>query len=139
MDWNNGFNSSFFVGFPNNPNLNVSGNFGCKFFFWWLPFSAKAVLIYRLTCRRELKSSWFYVNENLSSISIQGLTLHRMLSNLVLIYFSYYGARGRKSLISPCQIFPGIVKWDKTRPNCIFWFPDDAGQSSGRGWPHFTK
>ena len=33
MDWNNGFNSSFFVGFPNNPNLDVSGHFGCKFFF----------------------------------------------------------------------------------------------------------
>ena len=22
----------FFVGFPNNPNLDVSGHFGCKFF-----------------------------------------------------------------------------------------------------------
>ena len=54
MDWNNGFNSSFFVGFPNNPNLDVSGHFGCKFFFWWLPLSAKAVSIYRLTGSREL-------------------------------------------------------------------------------------
>ena len=56
MDWNNGFNSSFFVGFPNNPNLDVSGHFGCKFFFWWLPLSAKAVSIYRLTGSRELSS-----------------------------------------------------------------------------------
>ena len=55
MDWNNGFNSSFFVGFPNNPNLDVSGHFGCKFFFWWLPLSAKAVSIYRLTGSRELR------------------------------------------------------------------------------------
>ena len=55
MDWNNGFNSSFFVGFPNNPNLDVSGHFGCKFFFWWLPLSAKVVSIYRLTGSRELK------------------------------------------------------------------------------------
>ena len=54
MDWNNGFNSSFFVGFPNIPNLDVSGHFGCKFFFWWLPLSAKAVSIYRLTGSREL-------------------------------------------------------------------------------------
>ena len=54
MDWNNGFNSSFFVGFPNNPNLDVSGHFGCKFFFWWLPLSAKVVSIYRLTGSREL-------------------------------------------------------------------------------------
>ena len=57
MDWNNGFNSSFFVGFPNNPNLDVSGHFGCKFFFWWLPLSAKAVSIYRLTGSRELKEA----------------------------------------------------------------------------------
>ena len=57
MDWNNGFNSSFFVGFPNNLNLDVSGHFGCKFFFWWLPLSAKAVSIYRLTGSRELK--WY--------------------------------------------------------------------------------
>ena len=28
--------------------------FGCMFFFWWLPFSAKAVSIYLLTGRREL-------------------------------------------------------------------------------------
>ena len=55
MDWNNGFNSSFFVGFPNNPNLDVSGHFGCKFFFWWLPLSAKVVSIYRLTGSRELR------------------------------------------------------------------------------------
>ena len=33
MDWNNGFNSSFFLGFPNNPNLDVSEYFGCNFFF----------------------------------------------------------------------------------------------------------
>ena len=59
MDWNNGFNSSFFVGFPNNPNLDVSGHFGCKFFFWWLPLSAKAVSIYRLTGSRELKQQLF--------------------------------------------------------------------------------
>ena len=57
MDWNNGFNSSFFVGFPNNPNLDVSGHFGCKFFFWWLPLSAKAVSIYRLTGSRELMTA----------------------------------------------------------------------------------
>ena len=59
MDWNNGFNSSFFVGFPNNPNLDVSGHFGCKFFFWWLPLSAKAVSIYRLTGSRELMGKVF--------------------------------------------------------------------------------
>ena len=70
MDWNNGFNSSFFVGFPNNPNLDVSGHFGCKFFFWWLPLSAKAVSIYRLTGSRELRnfqtlkmlSVWWRIN-----------------------------------------------------------------------------
>ena len=59
MDWNNGFNSSFFVGFPNNPNLDVSGHFGGKFFFWWLPLSAKAVSICRLTGRRELIRHWW--------------------------------------------------------------------------------
>ena len=32
----------------------MSGHFGCKFFFWWLPLSANAVSIYRLTGSREL-------------------------------------------------------------------------------------
>ena len=65
MDWNNGFNSSFFVGFPNNPNLDVSGHFGCKFFFWWLPLSAKAVSIYRLTGSRELIEDFpkYHINQ----------------------------------------------------------------------------
>ena len=44
----------FFVGFPNNPNLDVSGHFGCNFFLW-LPLSAKVVSIYRLTGSRELR------------------------------------------------------------------------------------
>ena len=32
----------------------MSRHFCCKFFFWWLPLSAKAMSIYRLTGRREL-------------------------------------------------------------------------------------
>ena len=31
----------FFVGFPNNPNLDVSGHFGCKFFFDGFPYPQK--------------------------------------------------------------------------------------------------
>ena len=61
MDSNNGFDSSFFVSFPNNPNFDVSE----YIFFLWLPLSAKAVSIYRLTGSRELKVTDCYTLSNI--------------------------------------------------------------------------
>ena len=61
----------------------------------------QAITVKLIICKRKSFLSFLYSRTR---------TQHRMVSNLVLIYFSYYGARGRKSLISPCQIFHGIVK-----------------------------
>ena len=86
MDWNNGFNSSFFVGFPNNPNLDVSGHFGCKFFFWWLPLSAKAVSIYRLTGSRELKSGAATSYNSRGGLSFAHLFTGSTLAHAMIIH-----------------------------------------------------
>ena len=55
MDQNNAFYASFSVGFPNNPNLDVSGHFGCKFFLDGFPYPQKPCRYIDSPGSRELK------------------------------------------------------------------------------------